>query len=675
MVAHLALTAFLLGNVFLSTQEQNDTTTRHENTLNRELKNVQVVGRRVNMPLKGGLDSGLTWDMASMNMLPKMFGNADPIHYAQLLPGIQTCNEFDSGLYIQGCNQGQNYVSISDVPVFNAAHMLGFFSIFNSTHFPSLSINTSKQSAGFPNRLGGMLDMSLPDSIPSRVNGDVSIGIMSSQGTCRIPLSKRSAIFLSARAAYLNLLYSPLLKSDESQIRYGFDDYNITYLLRATEKDIIHINGYLGSDRTSLHDNSYQADTKLNWGNSLASLVWTHLSGGSRLETNIYHSYYHNQFELNEDEQQFSLPSHIRESGLKVKYSDQHLKAGLETALRGIQPQNPKVEGSYDINYKPQPSEHTEEYAAYADYSLGIGKNIIVNGGVRLSLYHASDNHCFFASDPSLSLSYILSEGSRIALNCGSQHQYISQTGFTSAGLPTEFWYSSNKTHQPQSARYISASYNVGTSDNMYQFFIELYYKKLYHQEEYNGDILDLMTANYDFDNMMLKGNGRNYGINMMITKRKGPVTGWISYSLGKCRRSFDGHTYSASHERVNELTAVATYHFKERWDFSATMVFASGTPFTAPESFYMINNHLIAQYGAHNACHLNPYFRVDVSANYYFRNRQYSKSGINLSLYNVTMHKNDIYYRLKFMDGDFAYKPLRMFITMIPSISYFIKF
>ena len=183
------------------------------------------------------------------------------------------------------------------------------------------------------------------------------------------------------------------------------------------------------------------------------------------------------------------------------------------------------------------------------------------------------------------------------------------------------------------------------------------------------------MTADYQFDNMMLQGDGRNYGVNVMMSKRKGPVTGWISYGLGKCRRTFDGQTYSASHERVNELNAVATYHLQERWDFSATMVYASGTPFTAPESFYMINNHLISQYGAHNACHLNPYFRVDVSANYYFRNRQYSKSGINLSLYNVTMHKNDIYYRLKFMDGDFAYKPLRMFITMIPSISYFIKF
>lgn len=675
MVAHLALATLLLGNVFSIIQEQNDTTIRHENTLNRELKNVEVVGRRVNMPLKGGLSTGLTWDMASMNQLPKIFGNADPIHYAQLLPGIQTCNEFDSGLYIQGCEQGQNYVSVSGVPVFNAAHLLGFFSIFNPTHFSSFSINTSKHSAEFPNRIGGMLDMSIPDSVPSRFNGDVSIGIMSSQGTCRIPLSEKSALFLSARSAYLNLLYGPLLKSEGSQIRYGFDDYNITYLLRATDKDIIHVNGYFGSDRTSLHDKGYQADTQLNWGNSFASLIWTHRSGKSRLETNLYQSYYHNQFELYEGEQRFSLPSHIRESGLKIRYADNHFGVGIEAALRDIQPQSPKVEGTDDIKYKPQPAEHTEEYATYINYTDNISRYFIINVGARLSLYHASDNSYFFASDPSASLSCILSEHSRIRLSCGFQHQYISQTGFTSAGLPTEFWYSSDKVHRPQSARYISASYEASTPDNEYQFYLELYDKRLRHQEEYNGDILDLMTADYQFDNMMLQGDGRNYGINVMMSKRKGPVTGWISYGLGKCRRTFDGETYSASHERVNELNAVATYHLQERWDFSATMVYASGTPFTAPESFYMINNHLISQYGAHNACHLNPYFRVDVSANYYFRNRQYSKSGINLSLYNVTMHKNDIYYRLKFMDGDFAYKPLRMFITMIPSISYFIKF
>lgn len=675
MGIHLVLATLLLGNALSPALVQNDTTTRQEKTIDRELKNVQVVGRRVNTPLKGDISTELTWDMASMNSLPKIFGNADPIHYAQLLPGIQTCNEFDSGLYIQGCEQSQNYVSLEGVPIFNAEHLLGFFSIFNATYFSSQNIQTSKHSAAFPNRIGGTLDMHVPDSIPSKYNGDLSIGIMSSQGTCQIPVSKKSSIFLSARSAYLNLLYGGLLKSDGSQIRYGFDDYNLTYLLHASDKDRISINGYWGSDHTRLHDDGYQANSKLTWGNSMASLLWTHATTRNKWETTIYHSYYHNQFELNEDEQSFKLPSHIHESGLKLKYTSHHLISGIEAALRSIQPQNPLVEGSYDVHYTPQAIERTQEYATYLDYHTHLDNRIVINGGIRFSLYRTHNQHCFFAADPSAGISYIISDRSNIKLYYGFQHQYISQAGFTSAGLPTEFWYSSDTKHQPQFARALSASYEINTADNTYQCYLELYYKRLFHQEEYNGDILDLLTTNYNFDEIMLTGNGKNYGVNLMFSKRKGAVTGWISYSLGRCMRTFDGRTYAASHERIHELNAVATYHLKKRWDFGSTVVFASGTPFTAPESFYIVNNHLIAQYGEHNACHLKPYFRMDLSVNYYFRNTHEGKNGLNLSLYNLTSHKNDLYYRLKFKKNQFAYKPLRMFISMIPSISYFIRF
>src|SRR5574344_835138 len=253
-----------------------DTLTRHDALLSHELDTGLVRGHRVNTPLAGSVAGTLMWDMDFMNSLPKILGNADPLHYAQLLPGIQTCNEYDSGLYIQGCDQSQNYVTISGAPLYNVQHMLGFFSIFNSPHFASMSFTTSRHSASFPNRLGGELDMDLPDSIPIRFNGELSVGVMSSQATLRVPFSSRSALFVSARAAYLNLLYGRWLRMEGTQVKYAFDDYNITYLLRPSEKDIIHLNAYYGGDNVSLIDAGYQADCLLNWGNALFSVDWHH---------------------------------------------------------------------------------------------------------------------------------------------------------------------------------------------------------------------------------------------------------------------------------------------------------------------------------------------------------------------------------------------------------------
>lgn len=176
-------------------------------TLSRELRQVSVTGRRVASQLAS--DRGVSVvGMGLMRSMPRILGNADPLHYAQMLPGIQTGGEYDAGLHIQGSDNSHNMLAIDGVPIYNAAHLLGFFSVFNATHFSSMRIGKSATAAAAPNRLGGMVDMQAGRDRPPGPTGDVAVGPMSSQATVSLPAGRCSWLTLSARAAYFNLLYS-----------------------------------------------------------------------------------------------------------------------------------------------------------------------------------------------------------------------------------------------------------------------------------------------------------------------------------------------------------------------------------------------------------------------------------------------------------------------------------
>lgn len=666
--------------ISVMTYAQKDSLSHNSVMLFHKLDTILVRGHRINIPLSGTISNTLKWDMHFMNTLPKILGNADPIHYAQLLPGIQTCNEYDAGLYIQGCDQSQNYVTISSVPLYGVQHLLGFFSIFNSSHFSDMAFTTSRHSASFPNRLGGELDMELPDSVYDITNGELSIGVMSSQGTIRIPVSRNSGLLISARSAYLNLLYKQWLNIDGSHIKYSFGDYNITYLLKPSPRDEIQINTYYGNDNTNITDDGYQADFSLKWGNSLFSTNWNHKFNHIDLRTIAYYTYYHNKFYVKENNQFLKLPSAIGEFGFKSTLFINNLIVGTEIALRNVLPQNPITESTYQIDYPNQIRQKTKEISFFIDYNHNIlDSNFKLNVGIRSTFYHDYNNSSFVSADPSVTITDMISDCSNLSISFGTQHQYISQTGFSSIGLPTEFWYSTNNIHKPQNSQYVSASYNISLMHDMYNITSEVYYKRLFNQEEYNGNIMDILTHTYDFNDQILSGSGYNIGINLMLSKRKGPITGWLSYAYSISKRRFKSdelkNLYPSNHDRPHEFNLVSTYNYHNKLELGGTLVFASGTPFTSTKDFYLINNHIVSQFNEHNSNRLSPYFRIDLSINYYIKNTKTKQQAINISFYNVTMHKNDIFYRLKIYKGQYAYKPFHFVLDILPSISYYIKF
>lgn len=214
------------------------------------LQDVEIRGKRLRSQLRE-IEGASIINMQLMDDMPHILGNADPMHYAQLLPGVQTNSEYDAGLHIQGCDNSHNSVSLGGVPIYNAAHLLGFFSIFNAGHFNEMSLLKSPASASFPNRLGGSVDMLTPTWLGAEdglsaggTHGELSVGPMSSQGTLRLPLGRRSLLLLSARAAYLNLLYSKWLEVDGDEVKYDFSDYNLSYITQIDDANVLKLEGY-----------------------------------------------------------------------------------------------------------------------------------------------------------------------------------------------------------------------------------------------------------------------------------------------------------------------------------------------------------------------------------------------------------------------------------------------
>ena len=642
------------------------------------LDSIMVTGFRNRLPLKSDVQGMTIWDMGNMNLLPQILGNADPMHYAQMLPGIQTNNEYRSGINIEGCDNQHNQITIYGVPIYNVNHLLGFFSTFNSTHFHSMSIAKGLVNASSPNKIGGQMDMLHSTDIPDSINGNMSIGLISSQGSLHFPFGQKTSISFSFRGSYVNLLYSQWLKVDDQQAKYSFYDANFTLKHQADEHNLLLLDFYSGIDLGSFSANHYLANMKAQWGNNMGAAHWLYNNNGVTVKTTAFVTDYRNMFRLEMQNMAFRLPSGITNIGMKSDFACKKWKFGLEISLHHIRPQSFEHHGDFNMSNVEVKKTNSLESTLYVNYECPITKRLNIMGGIRgTCLVTGGKNYTSF--DPSLRLLYD-NYTWKFSATYALRHQYLFQTGFSDSGLPTEFWISSSKDIKPQYAHECSASCSTHLLGQKYRIILDLFYRRLYNQLAYKGSVLDYVNTVYDINSALLHGNGENYGFSLTLNKCTGVFTGWLSYTYTHARRSFDEEKrkeyYPSSHERPHELNAVVTYAAGKHWNFGWTIVYASGTPFTPAKSIYLLNNNIIIKYSKYNSARLKPYMRLDFSANYKWEGGKHTEHGINFSLYNTTCRDNELFYYLKTRrDGSYAYRPVTFILYALPSISYFYKF
>jgi len=664
------------------------------------LDSIIHTGFRPNSPLRGNLSQGLNWTSDMMEKLPKFLGYTDPLRYVHLLPGVQTSTEYDSGIHIQGCDNSHNDIAINGVPLYGVTHLFGLFSVFNTSHYPRVTFNHSNWYYD-PNRLGGSIDMALPEkNIDEPVNGEFNVGIMSAQGTLRVKTGKSSTLFVSARQAYINLLYKRWLKIGGDAIKYGFGDYNLSWYWNPTQNDKVWVDGYFGYDKastaSSLIDNLYQ-DVCIDWGNEMGALHWKHtFDDWSVLTQSIFTTSYHTTVDLNQTEINLYLPSRIINSGYKAHYDHGSWNAGALVNYYHVQPQDPHVTGGDYNTGSQQYKQQGVEMSGYAGYRHQFNGVWDLETGAKATLYVPiiskgtpesaveKIQKVYGGVSPMVSLSYNFFEEGKITAIYSWNQQYLFQGGVSNLGLPIEYWYTVGEYGKPQYSQGVSLGYEVSFHDDMFAFSADLYYKRLYNQIEYRGDLFDFVSDSYDMNNYLLHGKGHNFGLNLLLHKCAGNFTGWISYAVGRSLREFEEEGYNdgfypSTHERIHELNVVTSYQYR-RWNFGATFVAASGSPFTGTDGYYISSGRIIAKYGRYNGCRMRPYVRLDLNVNVDIINNDRMQNGFSFSLYNALGRKNDTGYRLVVDDKNanpqtFRYVQNHFLLRFVPGVSYYHKF
>ena len=640
----------------------------------------EVVVEEVRHPIVQYSALGKTyWAIKTMQAMPL----TDPLRNIQLLPGVQTTSENTGGTFVQGCDNSHNYTMVNGVPVYYPMHLLGFFSTFNSLHFRHLVFN---KSIGLTtaNRIGAEVGMSSADTIPRNFGGDVDLGMLTAQTSLRLPLGEKLGAVISGRYSNVNLFYDELVNSklDNNDIHYRFHDVNMTLLYAPTEHDILSADYFQGSDYARMEVASYMIDTRLAWSNRASSFRWQRNVGHFSMDNRLYYTAYQSHLDLTQTDSRAFLPAQIQTLG--AKHEQRYLADcgyftyGGELMYHAISPQAPQITGTYGGAYTSQQIQEATEGSLFFQSDLMLVDGVELIGGIRASgFYHA----CMQAAvDPKLTLRYQPSNSTTWQLMAGTYTQYLHQVGFSNNGLPSEFWLSSSKEVPAQRAAKVSMGLQHDWKRGGYRLSVEPYFARIANQLEYKGNVLGILTDKYDLNENLVTGSGYNYGVDFMLQKNTGKLTGWIAYAWAKAPRRVvkDGEwiTYPSVHNREHDINVVASYRLTDRWNLNATYIYATGTPYTEVKSAYILGENGIVMYEKHNGSRYPTLTRLDIAANYQLPDYKEIEHSVKFAIYNATFAENPISYAYNRSSGNVVYKrPVCLFSTAVPSVSYFMHF
>lgn len=628
---------------------------------------------RQTLQLRGNLSGGLDWSSDNLSKMPRVLGESNPIRSAGFLAGVQTNAELDGGVHILGTETNHNDILLGSVPVYGANHLLGIFSIFNTTHFKSSVISFDNPES---ERLGGMFKMALPDEIPESISGEISVGMMSAGGTFKIPAGRKSAVFVSARGSFLNALYGNLLTLDGSPLEYGFSDYNLTWFSKPSDSDRLTVNAFLSNDRVTLTEKRFNARTNMEWGNTLASLEWEHLFDNSTLDVTAFATGYGNEALLDMELVSLTLPSRIVTEGLKTRFKSGEWEASLDIRHHALYPQSSRSQGVFASGQETKPQSGLEIVPS-VKWSSCFWDRFSVATDLKAMAY-GCDGEFWFLPSPDLELEYDMYRAGKLSLSTGIKRQALFKSGFSDIGFPIEFWISAGRYSAPQGSAYLDISYDLNFASGRYSLTGQAYCSKLWNQKAWSGALFDILSEDFSLEKFLSGGSGRNYGVNLMLLKNTGKLTGWMGYSYSRALRTFDDSKYGAwfpaNHERLHEFDAVVLWHSR-RWTVGSTLIVASGTPYTSPDYIYVASGGIMVHYRDHNSSRLDPYCRLDMSANYDIVNRGGRSLSINVSLYNVLCCDNPMYFRIDDVHDGYEFRQKRSLFRFLPSMSLCYKF
>jgi len=522
-------------------------------------------------------------------VLPALFGEVDIIKTLQLKAGVSSGSEGSTGLYVRGGAGDQNLIMLDEATVYNANHLFGFFSTFNSDAIKDVRLFKGGFPAQYGGRLSSVIDVRMKDGNNKKLSGSGGIGLITSRLTLEGPIGENTSFVVSGRRTYVDLITNAINKSQEDKPDfnkipgYNFYDLNAKINTKLGEKDRIYLSGYFGKDQFALKDSTL--DLGFSWGNATLTARWNHIFNNKLFaNTSFIFSDYNYDISNEISGFSFSLGSKIRNYAGKMDFSynpnSKHsIKMGISTTYYDFTVGRLKA-GSDDgsISFSSGIDRTGMEYGLYISDEFEIIKNLKANAGLRLSGW-TSNNYFDGGIEPRLALLYEVNPRWSIKGGYARMKQYVHLISNSGISLPTDVWYPSTDAVHPQRSDQVSAGFSYLIAKGLL-LTNEYYYKWLKNQVDFrdgaNLFLNDEIEREFEF------GKGYAYGTEVSLEKDFGKLSGWIAYTLAFVKRGgfpgiMDGRYFSPRYDRRNDIKVVATYKFNRRWTASATWVYGSG--------------------------------------------------------------------------------------------------
>lgn len=688
--------------------EKNLTLNLYLVPVQEELGEVIVKGNRMGQNLLAPEMSMVKISRGTIGKVPALLGEVDLVKVIQLLPGVQTTSEGTTGFSVRGGNADQNLIILDEATVYNASHLMGFFSVFNNDAVKEVTLYKGDVPAAYGGRLSSLLDIRMRDGNARHFAATGSIGTVSSKLTLEGPVIKDQTTFLfSGRRTYADL-FLPLAKNEEiHDNRLYFYDLNLKLAHQVDDKNRLFLSGYSGRD---IFKNQFAL---MGFGNQTASLRWNHLFSPKLFFnlTLLSSGFDYELGTLEEAENSFKWTSRLRDYAFRADFThylsvNHTLRYGFQSVHHRFSPGDVRGIGEQTrFSDYILPEKRALEHALYLSEEMKVAGRLTLKAGIRLALfqnlgpgvYHRYDENylpadsmkygkgeiitSYFCPEPRLVCTFPLNELSSVKGSMSRTAQFLMLAQNSTAGTPLDIWFPSSPHVKPQGSDQAAIGYFRNSKNKMFEFSAEGYYK-VFRQVIDFKDHAWLILNKY-LEGELRSGRGRAYGIETMVRKSEGRLTGWISYTWARSFRKIPeinhGKSYPAPFDKPHTVNFVASYDPGRRLSGSVTWVYATGLPATFPTGRAFIGDVYIPVYSARNEYRMPDYHRMDLSLTYRGKNKPGRKwhGEWNLSVYNVYDRHNT--WSVNFVQDetrpDVTYAEKTYLFSVIPALTYNFRF
>ncbi|PZX59462.1 TonB-dependent receptor [Hydrotalea sandarakina] len=688
---------------FNSNREQNFNMVPLTNTLQEVVVSSKKKNENVAKPLMG-VDK---LNMREVNQLPVLLGERDVLKSIQLLPGIKSAGDGNSGFFVRGGGADQNLILLDEAPVYNASHLLGFFSTFNSDAIKDVTVYKGGMPAQYGGRLSSVVDIKMKDGNDKEYHVDGGVGLIASRLTVEGPIVKNKGSFIiSGRRTYADLF---LKLSPDSAINTNtlyFYDLNLKANYTLNNKNHLYLSGYFGRDVLGFGE-TFGSD----WGNATGTLRWNHIVSNKLFSnTSLIFSNYNYVIRIKSGTDQFKITSKIQDWNLKQDFdyfinNNNKIKFGGNIIHHTVSPGAITASATSNLKSATIQNRYSYESALYVSHELSFNDKLNIVYGLRLSNlsavgpgnYYQYDSNgntidtlhvpkgkavvSYWNLEPRFSASYLLNTYASLKFSYNRNVQNLHLLSNSTVGAPTDLWLPSTNNVKPEIADQVAIGYYKNSKNQVYEFSVETYYKWLQNQIDYrNGADLQ---ANDNVESELIYGIGRAYGIEFFAKKKVGKLTGWIGYTLSRTERKFPGinnnQYFPARQDQTHAITVVGIYQVNQRWSLSANWVYNTGNAVTYPSGKYRVNDQTVFLYTERNGYRMPAYHRLDIAATVQNKHNPYRKyqSSLTFGVYNVYGRENP--YFITFIDDpnnpNKTVAQQTSLFRFIPSITWNFKF